>query len=177
MAQASVRPIANVQLGREKLEQHLPLVLGDQSLEQRGWTRLNAVTLVVPVHAGLDGADDFFLRLGFEYYGEWPPTACFVNPVTLSFAPDGDLYWLPVMIGDPGFAVHAKHAYENQTNQLICCSFTADFYLILHSVQPEHIWDCKRYNFGATIHRVERALRSEFYKGRAAPNKPQVVPS
>lgn len=65
--------------------------------------------------------------------------------------------------------MHARYDGNQFAGQLICCSFTAEFYLIQHGVQPEHVWDSERYTFGATIHRIQRALRSAHYRGRMNP--------
>lgn len=177
MAAAGKRPEANPHRGKAAFEEHLPRVLNGRTLEQVGWKRPNPLTLFVPVTSrplppsgGL--AHEYMLRLGFEYYPEWPPTAAFVNPVTLGFDPTRDLYWLPQVVGDSGFAIHATYHNEHFRGQLICCSLTAEFYLSIHGVQPEHVWDASRYTFGATIHRVERALRSPHYQGRHAPTPP-----
>lgn len=169
MARAGERPVADPHGGLAKLNEHLPRVLAGRTLEELGWRRPSPLTLIIPVFGGTATNDPYTLRLGFEYYAEWPPSALFVNPETLTFDPQRDLPWLPVVAGDPGFALHASYNNTHYIGQLVCCSFTAEFYLSLHGVQTEHVWDSKRHTFGATIHRVERALRSEYYKGRHAP--------
>lgn len=173
MAKAQECPIADPHRGRAVFAEHLPRVLAGRTLEECRWSVAGPLCLFVPVCAGPEGADDYLLRLGFEYYPTWPPTAHFVNPQTLSFDGARDLYWLPRVEGDSGFAVHQVYQHSNYSGQLVCCSFTAEFYLILHSVNSEHLWDSERHTFGATISRVHQALRSPFYKGRFDPNKPE----
>lgn len=173
MAKAGVSPVADPHGGRAKFEAHLPRVLGTSTLEGLGWRKPNLLTLLVPVFGGPHQADEYLLRLGFEFYSEWPPTATFVNPKTLRFDADRDLYWLPRIEGDPGLAVHAKYQATGSTSQLICCSFTAQFYQVLHSVQPEHVWNAEHFTFGATIHRIQRALQSAYYRGRMNPELPK----
>jgi hypothetical protein len=171
MAVPGKRPEADPHRGSAAFDGHLPRVLNGRTLEQLGWRRPNPLTLLVPTTARpLEShTDDFMLRLGFEYYPEWPPTASFVNPATFGFDPTQDLYWLPQVVGDSGFAIHATYDNHHYRGQLVCCSFTAEFYLSIHGVQSEHVWNADRYTFGATIHRVERALRSTYYQGRHAP--------
>jgi hypothetical protein len=113
----------------------------------------------------LQPLDFVALRLGFACYPEWPPSALFVNPQTLSYDKAKDKCWLPKIEGCPEIAVHTD--YMNR-GQLICCSLTLEFYNILHDVKPEHVWNSKEHNFSATINQVEWALRSPFYKGRHA---------
>lgn len=173
MARQKECPIADPHRGRAQFAEHLPRVLAGRTLEECGWTIVKPLALLVPVVAGPDGADDFLVRLGFEYYPQWPPTVQFVNPKTLTFDAARDLYWLPRVEGDNGFAVHQVTHHANYTGQLVCCSFAAEFYLILHDVNPEHLWDSERHTFGATISRVKEALRSPFYKGRFEPKKPE----
>lgn len=175
MARAGISPVADPHGGRARFEAHLPRVLGSSSLEQLGWRKPNVLTLLVPVVGGASGADEYLLRLGFEYYSEWPPTATFVNPKTLRFDGDRDLYWLPRVEGDPGLAVHANYQGNGSTGQLICCSLTAQFYQVLHGVKEEHVWNAERFTFGATIHRIQRALKSTFYRGRMNPEVPKDV--
>jgi hypothetical protein len=174
MAERQKCPVADPHRGRAAFAEHLPRVLLGRTLEQLGWVSPNALTLLVPMCAGPSGADDFLLRLGFQYYPEWPPTARFVNPDTREYDPARDLYWLPTVIGDPGFAVHPHYVHANYAGPLLCCSYIAEFYLILHDVQAAHLWNSDRHTFGATISRVQEALRSEYYKGRHVTERPKV---
>jgi hypothetical protein len=166
MAERQKCPIADPHRGRAAFAEHLPRVLAGRTLEEMGWRAPNALSLLVPVRGAANGADDFMLRLGFQYYPEWPPTARFVNPATAEFDASRDLYWLPNVTGDPGFAIHPIYSHANYTGPLICCSYTAEFYQILHDVKLEHQWNSALHTFGATISRIQEALRSEYYKGR-----------
>jgi hypothetical protein len=170
MAERQKCPIADPHRGRAAFVEHLPRVLAGRTLEQLGWSSPSPLTLLVPVRAG--AADDFLLRLGFQFYPEWPPTVRFVNPQTGEYDAGRDLYWLPNVTGDPGFAVHPQYAHANYTGPLVCCSFTAEFYQVLHDVKDEHLWNQERHTFGATISRVQEALRSEYYKGRHSAERP-----
>lgn len=169
MATADQAPIADPHRGACKFRTHLARVLNGDSLESRGWEMPNDLTLFVPIRGGPSADDEYLLRLGFEYYDQWPPTARFVNPKTRDFDPDRDLYWLPRVEGDAGFQVHAAYDNQHYRGQLVCCSVTAEFYTSRHEVRPDQVWDSTRFTFGATLGRAQRALRSEFYKGRFAP--------
>jgi hypothetical protein len=166
MASANQEPIplspANARLN---FEADLPVVLRGRSLEELGWIRLDHLTLVIPLVGQADGLtpEFYFLRLNFGYYRDWPPSAIFVNPRTKEFKESEDKIWLPRIEGCPEIHVHAN--YENK-GQLICCSATLEFYKVRHGVKEMHIWDSTSQNFAATIHAVQRAIQSSFYKGR-----------
>jgi hypothetical protein len=173
VARQNESPIADPHRGRAQFAEHLLRVLAGRTLDQLGWITAGPLTLFVPVAAGVGGTDDYLVRLGFEYYAEWPPTVQFINPQTRAFDTARDLYWLPRVEGDGGFAVHPQYTNPNYTGQLVCCSFTAEFYRMLHPVNVEHLWDRQRHTFLATISRIQQALRSPYYKGRFQPLKPQ----
>lgn len=62
---------------------------------------------------------------------------------------------------------HTHLAYvhpKGGTTQLICCSATLEFYDVLHSVEPRHVWD-GRSTFFSTIVAIRRAIASH-YQGR-----------
>jgi hypothetical protein len=148
------------------LDEDLPKVLKGKTIEETGWTRLDPLTLLVPVNGGRgDTVDDYLLRLGFGYYREWPPSAQFVNPVTKIFEVGKDEKWLPKIEGWNELHVHADY---NGTGQLICCSNTLEFYKVRHGMEAKHLWNPERQNFAATLAAINWALRSTYYKGRQA---------
>ena len=162
MAVPSGRPVADPHRGRAAFAEHLPRVLRGRTMKQLGWKQPTPLSLIVPMYAGPEGADDYTLRLSFEYYPVWPASGIFVNPETGAFDQQRDLYWLPRIGDDPGFRVHQHYGHPGYTGQLLCCSFVAEFYRIEHQVQAEHLWDGERFTFEATIERVQRTLRSSF---------------
>lgn len=150
----------------EALDEDLSKVLKGKTIEETGWTRLDPLTLLVPVNGGRgDTVDDYLLRLGFGYYREWPPSAQFVNPVTKIFEVGKDEKWLPKIEGWNELHVHANY---NGTGQLICCSNTLEFYKVRHGMEAKHLWNPERQNFAATLAAINWALRSTYYKGRQA---------
>jgi hypothetical protein len=159
--------LANALVAREAFEADLPRVLkgrGAASVEEAGWTRLADLELLVPVQARSEKElIPFFLRLKFYHYPEWPPSAQFVNPATRTFDLEKDRYWLPKILGTDEVRVH-DHVKE-AGGQLICCSATLEFYIMLHDVKPEHLWDHSKYTFAHTINQIEWGL-AKFYQGR-----------
>jgi hypothetical protein len=168
LAQAGVVPtLATPSEAIRAFEEDLPKALNGRTLEEAGWRRLDDLTLLVPVHGiAADGVTEpYFVRLGFAYYPDWPPSVQFVNPDTLCYAKE-DKCWLPKIDGCNEIQVHPAYEFENQVIQLVCSSVTLEFYIIKHNVEPTFVWDSNKQNFSAALNQIEWALRSNFYKGR-----------
>jgi hypothetical protein len=158
--------------GVAALDEDIPRVLrvlGAPSIEALGWTRPNKLSLLIPMRASRNGqTDDFVLRLGFQAYRFWPPSALFVNPNTSRFDYPQDTQFVP-RLTSPECQTHTAYARPGGgTTQLICCSATLEFYEVLHDVKPEHVWQ-DTHTFYTTIVAVERAMTS-FYEGRFSAN-------
>jgi hypothetical protein len=168
MAQANVLPVMDPMAGAAAFAEDLPRVLkvlGATSLEAIGWRQPDKLTLLVPLKGVKNGAtDEYLLRLGFQAYRSWPPSAQFVDPQTLSYRGPQDQHVMPQLASGecrthPGYPSPSRGPI-----QLICCSATLEFYEVLHSVEPEHVWrDTDK--FLTTINAIKRAM-SEFYEGR-----------
>lgn len=167
MAKEGETPVPDPTRGADALRDDLPKVLRGQTLEEAGWCQPDSLTLLVPLFAQRDDrtTDFYLLRLYFNCYPEWPPSAQFVNPQTLRYAGSADKKWLPKIEGCQEIAVHDSYSYNNQSIQLICCSVTLEFYQVRHGVKPEHVWDGKHQNFSATLAAVRHGLRPPFHKG------------
>jgi hypothetical protein len=166
MAQAGIAPVlATPSDAIAAFERDLPKALKGRTLEEAGWRRLDGMSLLVPLQGQQANGtmDDYLLRLGFACYPDWPPSALFVNPQTLSYDAVKDKCWLPKIEGSNEIAIHQNF---NGQGQLVCCSLTLEFYAVKHGVQPEHVWNPQQHNFAATINQIDWALRSQFYKGR-----------
>lgn len=136
------------------------------SLEALGWTQPDALTLLIPLTASIDGSvDDYLLKLGFHYYRDWPPSAQFVNHSTGQYAWPRDQHHVP-RLESQECRTHVNYqARPSATGiQLICCSATLEFYQVLHSVEPQHIWNGTS-TFLTTLRAIQRAMQTS-YKGR-----------
>lgn len=165
MAKDGETPVPDLTRGADALREDLPKVLQGRTLEESGWCQPDLLTLLVPLFAQRDDrtTDFYLLRLYFNCYPEWPPSAQFINPQTLKYEGSVDKKWLPKIEGSQEIAVHDN--YSNQGIQLICSSVTLEFYQVRHSVKSEHIWDDKRQNFSATLAAIRHGLKPQFYKG------------
>ncbi len=169
MARANEQPTLDIQAGAAAIDEDIPRVLrilGASSLEQLGWSRPNRLSLLVPmvgIHQGIK--DEYLLRLGFQAYRKWPPSAQFVNPETLSYVVPQDQHFVPKLTSPE---CHTHTAYQRTPQgskaQLICCSATLEFYQELHSVEAHHLWR-ETDTFFTTLVAIKKALAAH-YEGR-----------
>lgn len=173
MAKANERPTIDVQAGLAALEEDLPRILHlleAPSIEELGWSRPNKLSLLIPMAGTFnEKVDEYVLRLGFQSYRAWPPSAQFVNPQTGTYVYPQDQQFVP-KLSSPECQTHV--AYEPRPGggkiQLVCCSATLEFYEVLHSVQPNHMWR-ETDTFFTTITAIRKALTSS-YQGRFPAN-------
>ncbi|HEV7611406.1 MAG TPA: hypothetical protein VGO37_05980 [Steroidobacteraceae bacterium] len=167
MARPNAQPTMDAQRGAAALDDDIPRVLrvlGATSLEVLGWSRPNRLSLLIPVFGVHQGVrDDYLLRLGFQAYREWPPSAQFVNPTTLAYTYPQDQHYVP-MLTSPECHTHVAYDRPPGKIQLICCSATLEFYEVLHGVDSSVVWR-ETDTFYLTITAIQKAL-SSFYQGR-----------
>jgi hypothetical protein len=169
MARANEQPTLDVQAGAAALDEDIPRVLrvlGCSSLEELGWSRPNKLSLLLPMSGTFqDKKDEYLLRLGFQAYRKWPPSAQFVNPTTSAYVYPQDQHFVP-MLTSPECHTHVAYQRNPQSSkiQLICCSATLEFYEVLHGVEPHHLWR-ETDTFFTTITAIQKAFTS-FYQGR-----------
>jgi hypothetical protein len=170
MAAANQQPVLNVHAGAAALDEDLVRVmqlLGASSLEDLGWVRPNSLTLLIPM-VGISESkqqDKYLLRLGFQAYRAWPPSAQFVNPSTQAFQYPQDQPFVPQIVSPECYThVAYRNGPQSQPIQLVCCSATLEFYTVLHAVNPDHLWNEKN-TFYTTITAIQKGLGGS-YKGR-----------
>lgn len=162
-------PAQDIHSGREAFQRDLQLILKDGTLTDRGWSKPDDLTLLVPMlveNVHQRQVDFYLLRLFFDHYPKGPPSAQFINPMTMSYVYPDDVCWVPRSEGAPDIAFHPNY---NNAGQLICSSATLEFYKVNHSVNAEHVWNPERMNFLATLAAIRRGLVPSYYKGRSTP--------
>lgn len=162
-------PEQDIHAGREAFQRDLKEVLGDDTLIARGWSQPDDLTLLVPMIAEnpQSGQADFYLlRLVFDHYPKGPPSAQFINPITMTYVHTSDRPWLPKCEGAQDIHFHPN--YNDSGRQLICSSTTLEFYKVNHDVKAEHVWT-EQMNFKVTLSAIRRGLAPPFYKGRWEP--------
>lgn len=152
-------------MGREAFSRDLKKFLGDSTLADRGWMQVDDLTLLVPLFAQVPSGqtDMYLLRLVFDHYPAFPPSAQFINPLTLDYVYPRDVAWVPRC--EAPFV--AFHPFYNGQLQLVCSSTTLEFYKVNHSVEPANLWNPERSNFRSTLAAIRAGLAAENYKGRA----------
>ena len=132
--------------------------------------RMHAVVRVPGVHVD-SREDDYYVRLGAEYYDKWPPTAAFVKPETLDLAAPGTR-WLPRIQcqGINWFALWAPYSCNHNgavisLPQLLCFTFTAEYYMVPHSPPEDSVWRQGYHTLAATLSRLAEVLQQPHYRG------------
>ena len=159
-------PVQNVHEGREAFARDLKKVLGADSLAERNWAQPDELTLHVPLFATTpkDQVDWYLLRLYFDHYPKFPPSAQFINPITQTYEYPRDVMWVPRCENATVIHFHSRY---NGGGQLICSSTTLEFYKVNHDVTPENIWNPDRMNFLSTLAAIRVGLTAKFYQGRS----------
>jgi hypothetical protein len=169
VAAAGQRPVVNTQAGLQAVREDVPRVLralGASSLEELGWAQPDALTILIPLSASIDGSTDhYLLKLGFHCYRDWPPSAQFVNPETKQYNWPSDQPCVP-KIESPECRTHPNYPTtpSGSSIQLICCSATLEFYDVLHQVEPHHVWS-ETSTFLTTLKAIQRSMQTH-YMGR-----------
>lgn len=161
-------PVQDIARGQQVFAQHLDGALRGRSLDEVGWAKPDDMTLLVPLFGTTAAGrkDAYLLRLYFDHYPAWPPSALFVNPLTLEYRLADDAKWVPQSSGNQEIAFHTN--YGGNQGQVVCCSLTLEFYKVNHSVEPHLAWNGDRQTFLATIAAIKRVLIPPFYAGRSA---------
>ncbi|GAB1414110.1 MAG: hypothetical protein LC131_06400 [Anaerolineae bacterium] len=156
----------DIHAGREAFQRDLQRILGESTLADRGWAKVDDLTLLVPLLAETEHGqvDMYLLRLVFDHYTKGPPSAQFINPLTMGYSYPQDVAWVPRSEGAPHIAFHPSY---NGGVQLICSSTTLEFYRVNHDVAAGHVWDPERMNFLTTLAAIKSGLVPSYYRGRA----------
>jgi hypothetical protein len=160
-------PVQDIHAGREAFQRDLMAALKGGTLADRNWAKPDDLTLLVPMLAenpSQDQTDFYLLRLLFDHYPKGPPSAQFINPLTMAYSYPADVHWVPRSEGAEHIAFHPNY---NGSIQLICSSTTLEFYKVNHEVKPEHVWNPDRMNFLHTLAAIKSGLAPAYYRDRS----------
>ena len=160
---------ADPEIAAATFEDHLGALWASGRPEKLGWglRRLDPLSAVVELPAKrADGTiEPYHVRLGAEYYDAFPPTAAFVDPASLEDAAPGTR-WLPSVNGLGWFAIHPVYPFpDGASRQLVCFSFTAQYYMVDHSPPETAVWKQGRHTVAATLNRLAEVLLPPHYRG------------
>lgn len=159
--------LADPEIAAGKLERDIDAVRASSSSQYYAWKFLRQDSmhwLVGLVGKRPEGTqDEYWVRLGAEYYDEAGPTVLFCEPDGQTFV--GESRWLPRLHTNPlWFRVHAHFKHSNYDGQLICFSFNA-YYELTHSPpKPTERWRQGEHTVSVAIFRLQETLGPEFYQ-------------
>lgn len=161
----------DVQVASATFEQHLNELWESPLRSDNGWERvvLDPLHCIVKIWAcrpeGIK--EQYFVRLGAEYYDQWPPTVAFVEPDTWLPVKTVSRWW-PEIACPPWLGMHLNHPLAGNPGQLVCFSFTAEYYMVNHNPGEAAVWAAGTHTLAATLCRLQEALRPPYYKKPSA---------
>jgi len=144
---------------------HLDELWASDLAMDNGWGRFT----LDPIHAVItmwavrpDGSrDHYFVRLGAEYYDQWPPTVCFVEPQQWQPVTNASRWW-PQIACPEWLGLHLNH--PSISRQLVCFSFTAEYYMVDHNPIEAAVWKPGVHTLAGTLTRLQEALKPPHYQ-------------
>lgn len=158
-------------------QRHVNELWGTDRPNALGWglTKIDDLHVVVTLPAARsDGTKEpYHVKLGGEYYDTYPPTTSFVCPPNWDPAA-GNSRWFPRIENRPAwFGLQAMHPYPDGTQrQLVCFTFTAEYYMVDHSPQEHTVWRQGYHTLAATLNRLQEILRPPYYQGPSDASHP-----
>ncbi len=164
------RPIpADPEIAALTFQRDLDTLWASRRPDRDGWRlmRLDPLRVVVTLPGiRTDGTvDDYFVKLGAEYYDAFPPTTVFVDPDGWREVRSGTR-WFPLITSPGWFGLHDGYPFPDGTaRQLVCFTFTAEYYMVSHSPPETTVWRQGRHTVAATLARLAEVLRPPYYQG------------
>ena len=164
---------ADPEIAAATFKQHFDRLWTGGRPARLGWERIELdpmrVVVKLPAKRPTGEVDHYHFLLGADYYDAAPPTVALVKPDDWTHAP-GNSKWFPVLEKLPGwFGLHAECPWPDGTKrQLVCFSFTAEYYMTDHSPKDSERWQQGRHTVSATISRLAEILSPTYYRKPAA---------
>lgn len=161
--------LADPEVAAATFSSHLTQLWNSQRHAEKGWgiVKLDPLHAVVALPATRpDGTRDwYFVKLGAEYYDASPPTVALVDPANWSAAKESTRWFPTIASAPPWFGLHATYTYPDGTiRQLVCFTFTAEYYMVDHSPPPTALWQQGRHTLAATLNRLSEVLGPPYYQ-------------
>lgn len=157
------------------LQRHVSDLWATGRPDARGWnlTPLDPLHIIIGMTAVRADStkDSYHVKLGGEYYDAHPPTTSFVRPDSWDPAPGSR--WFPRIQAPPWFGLHAAYTFPDGTQrQLVCFTFTAEYYMVDHSPPESSIWRQGYHTLAATLNRLSEVLNQPHYLGPSDADHP-----
>lgn len=166
--------LADAEIATATFSEHLAKYWAGGRPAQLGWERIDLLPLhtVIRMPARRTSApttvDHYYIKLGAEYYDAAPPTVGFVVPELWTPAPSSSR-WFPKIQTPPWFGLHDKYPYpDGQQRQLVCFTFSAEYYMTEHSPKETERWTQGRHTVAATLNRLAEILSPPYYQEPSA---------
>jgi hypothetical protein len=164
--------LADPEIAAATFQAHLDSLFARTRPQKLGWRRIDLdemhVVVGLPATRPDGQRDDYYVRLGAEYYDEWPPTTAFVVPETWTEAA-AESRWSPTIGPVPWLALHHGYAYPpqyavdgQQNRQLVCFSGTAEYYMVNHSPTETQQWKRGPRTLAMTLYRLQEVLSDHY---------------
>jgi hypothetical protein len=150
---------------------HLDSVWAEGLATNNGWgrfdiDRLHSVAIIWATRP--DGTrDHYFVSLGAEFYDRWPPRVRFVDPADWKPVQTANRWW-PTVTFPPWMQFHLNHGFNGEPGQLICFSFTAEYYMVDHQPEEAAVWKPGAHTVAATLTKLQEVLRPPYYQKPSA---------
>lgn len=174
-----ILPPSDPEVAARTFMSHLNTYWQNRGCTDRGWSRtlvddLHTVVTIPALRAD-GGTDDYYIRIGAEYYDTYPPTVLIVAPVDGWPRARAGTPWWPMVTGSSWFALHDSYQYADAQGQplfegqLVCFSMTAEYYMSNHGSTDAQKWTSGRHTVAATLSRLAEILSPPHYGGTSAP--------
>jgi len=165
--------VADVEIAAAVFKEHLDQLWATGRPQRLGWEQIATVpadplhvVIKLPAKRPSGEIDSYFVSLGAEYYDAAPPTVAFVQPDTWLQAVEPSLRFPKIEPRPSWFGLEAIHNFPNGAKkQLICFSFTAEYYMVEHSPTESQRWKQGRHTLAATLFRLAEVLAPPHYRG------------
>ena len=174
-----ILPPSDPEVAARQFNTHLESYWLSRGCADWGWTRsmvddLHTVITLPAIRAD-GGTDDYYIRLGADYYDTYPPTVLIVAPERSWPRARAGTPWWPTVTPSGWFALHDSYQYCNAQGQpifegqLVCFSMTAEYYMSGHGPTEAQKWTPGRHTIAATLSRLREILSPPHYGGPSAP--------
>lgn len=160
---------ADPEIAAAVFKQHLDELWASGRPDHLGWERIHLddlhVVVKLPAKRTTGKTEPYYFRLGAEYYDVAPPTVAVVQPTGWTIASEPSR-WFPRIEPKPlWFGLHSACDWpDGKKRQLVCFSFTAEYYMTNHSPKESERWQQGRHNVAATLFRLAEVLSPPYYK-------------
>ena len=164
---------ADPEIAAATFKLHLDQLWATGRPNRLGWERIDLdplhVVIKLPARRATVQVDHYYFRFGAEYYDAAPPTISLVKPMDWGIAPAAS-EWFPVIEPKPSwFGLHSAYDWPGGLKkQLVCFSFSADYYMTDHAPSESERWQQGRHTVAAAIFRLAEVLSPPYYQRRSA---------